>query len=224
MAGPVLPWLTPQPCPLDKQTDGVMQRAAQSSRAKDHRDHRVGIKGLLGASGQELPCRPSALQRVGSLQRAADGGWSTGAVGLALGCGRSAQASPLHSCSSSCRVALPARQPPSTCGVKQNFSRVGASCSCCRRGASEVWSREMMAPPATVLLRQLSTTKSATAGQQQGGECGQRLAQGRRDTGVWRPGLATLGLALQRVHLLLVGGGVDVDGGNARGQAQAALG
>lgn len=131
-------------------------------------------------------------------------------------------ASPLHSCSSSCRAELPARHPSSMCGVKQSFSRTGATCSCCLRGATEVWSHEMRAPPATVQLRQRSTTTSATVG-----TCAVRVG-GARCGVVCRAqecgcGRATLGLALQRLHVLPVGGGVDVDGGDAGGQAQTTL-
>jgi hypothetical protein len=74
------------------------------------------------------------------------------------------RALPLHSCSSSCRVVLSDRHPTSTWGVKQNFSRMGTICSCCRRGATDVCSREMRAPPATVMLRQWFTTTLATEG------------------------------------------------------------
>lgn len=49
------------------------------------------------------------------------------------------------------------------CGVKQNFSRMGANCSCCRRGAIEAWRPEMRTPPATVLFRQLFTTTLTAA-------------------------------------------------------------
>lgn len=70
--------------------------------------------------------------------------------------------SPLHSCSSLCRVVLSERHPASTWGVKTNFSKVGTSCSCCRRGAAVVCSLEMQTPPDTVLARQELVLTSAT--------------------------------------------------------------
>lgn len=73
--------------------------------------------------------------------------------------------------------------------------------------------------PATMLFRYLFTTTSATAG-----TCWVSVGSTwRRDTSVRGQGGATLCLALQRVQLLPVGGGVDVDGGDARGQAQVAV-